>query len=227
MTPLEVDIAFDNIWSFWLNKESEHAAKKALSVSLNSGAKYQDIYKACRIYALDHAGDEFTYKLSNFLMRDDWKDTLEGADLNKLEAQRRLAIEIIEAWNKVCKPHWSKVLDIEDRIPLAKKALTNKYFADNWRESLDLISRIFKSEFNDNDNRSKININFRWFTNTQPDKHTVLKAKEGDYGKPFRDITRTEKTIRILTSEERKKAMELFNEVFRGETKPPSLDDFD
>lgn len=230
MTSLEIDIAFDKIWDFWLNKENgEHAAKKALAVLIKTGIKYDDIYKACRVYSLDHIGDEFTFKLSNFLMRDEWKDVLEGSDLNRLEQQRLLAIEIIEQWNSLCRSHWSKVLNIEDRIPLAKKALSNKFFNDNWRTALNLCADIFRREFREIDNRSKININFKWFTTVTADKHTVLRIMEGDFGKAYTEKESVNKyeQVRVITDEERKATMVLFNEVFGIKTKPPTLAEFD
>lgn len=220
MNGLEFDAAFNKIWSFWPRKDKgENAARKALKVQLNSGESYEEIYKACRIYSLDHEGDEYVFYLNNFLMLDHWKDCLEHGNLEKLESKREEAIHLIESWNKACRPHWCKSIEVEVKIPMAQKALSDKYFQKEWKKALDLASKIFKYPFRDTDSRSKLILSFRWFANVSHDKHTVAKIIEGEYGSPQRDISKKQVIVKKISDEERKELVDLWKSIRNGDEK--------
>jgi len=218
---LVADTIFDDIWESWPNKEKEHAARKAFDVFWKSGEDLDQLQKACRIYVLDSTGDEFHYQLNNFINQDYWRDILEsGTSLERLEKERKDCIDLIKAWNAACLSHWLKAEDIEDKIPSAKKALQNKYFRENWRKALDKIIKIFQYKFRDEDHRSKIILSFRWFTRCQSEKHTVLRAMEGEFGYPSKSERKFERNYKEISPEQREKAVADFYEVFSDFKKP-------
>jgi len=95
------------------------------------------------------------------------------------------------------------------------KALDNKAFKDNWQESLRLARGIFRYKFQDGDPKQKIILSLAWFTNVSPTKHTVLKIKDGEYGKYRKEIIKkAEKQVKVLTEEDRMEMVKTFNEVF-------------
>lgn len=212
---LDIELIFDEIWEFWLNKEGEHAAKKAVSVFLKSGNPHKELIESCKIYTYENetSDNDFTYKLANFINGDHWKDYKDG--LKKLEEERLLAIEIINQWNSSCRSHWIQCKDVEVRIPIVKKALKDKFFKNNWKKSLDKASLIFKYPIKVGDPREKIILSLKWFTDVSNNKHTVLRIYEGELGSGVREAVQTKvKTVKKITDEERTEQVRLFQEVF-------------
>lgn len=191
---IEIDECFDRIWPSWLNKTNPHAAKKALGVKLRMpGVRMDMIELACSIYVEEHRGQEFTHQLNNYLIQDLYVDTLQGTANPEeykalLERERDLAIACVHDWNHHALPHWSKVLDIEERISIAKKALANDFFKKNWKIALDKATRIFQYKAREGSPYAKLILSFQWFCNVASDKHTVLKILEGGYGEPERPL---------------------------------------
>lgn len=226
---LAVDSAFSDIWEVWLNKDGEKASEKALHVAVKQGADLQLITAACKIYALENVGQEFTHKLSNFILNDVWRDVVEGHEdiasyQRHLESRRKEAIEVIETWNTKRKDHWCPALDIEARIPVSTKALKDKFFKNNWKKALDKAVEIFKYKPRENDRFKNLILSLTWFCDTSPNKHAVLKILEGQYGFPQRDIAkRYPKRIEISDEEAKRIAEEnkkLFQDVFGSKTPP-------
>jgi len=184
-SPLTINTVFETLWDTWINKEGESAALKAVTFFLKEHTK-EELIRACESYTLENAGSDpaFTYKLSNFINFDHWVDVLEANNLEKLLAKKNAAIAVINAWNSACLPHWVKVLCVDTRIPIAQRALADKFFASHWKDALEKAKKIFAFRFKEGDVREKININFKFFTNVSADKHTVLRIMEGDYGGP-------------------------------------------
>lgn len=188
----------------------------------------ETIELACSIYVLEHEGDEFTHKLNNFIMQDVWKDTLEGArDAKeyqaKLQEKHNEAVRLIETWNAERNSWWSEVLDIQERIPLAKTALQNEYFKNHWKKSLDKAKKIFQYRPREGERNSKLIISFSWFANVSPNKHTVLKIDEGEYGGPQGTHKTTRQLYKPLSKEEHKELSELWKEIKNeGSTSEPS-----
>lgn len=212
-----IDRCFNTIWEFWPNKDKgSNAPYKAITVALKSGHKEDDLIKACRIYSHLVDGDDVQYikRLNNFINENEWMDILEHYSLEALEKQREECIQVIQEWNKACRSHWHSVIGIDSRVPLARLALQNKSFKDNWKKSLDNAKNIFQYRFNDSDMRSKINLTFSWFTSVSPTKHTVLKILEGDYGKPTKETYKKITQIKTPSDEERKQANETFSKMF-------------
>lgn len=185
---LVIETVFETVWETWLNKDGESSALKAVNVFLKSETK-ETLIKVCEAYILDNsnADPSFTYKLSNFLNQDHWRDVLEYVDIEKLQKKRDEAIEIINEWNAVCANHWCKADDIETKIPMVVKALHNQPFKQNWRKALGIAKLLFKYSFRDGDYRQKLILSLRWFTSIAPEKHTVMKIIEGEFGKPSKE----------------------------------------
>lgn len=183
---LLINTIFETIFDFWPNREGEASALKAVTFFLKEHTK-EELLEACEAYALENSSTDpsFTYKLSNFLNYDHYRDVLDANNLEKLRAKKNAAIEVITTWNEVCRPHWIKVMHIETRIPLAQKALNDKFFSANWKTALEKATKIFAYRFREGDPREKIKINFRWFCDTSFDKHNVLKISEGEFGGAF------------------------------------------
>ena len=214
-SPLTINTVFETVWDTWINKDGEAAALKAVTFFLKEHTK-EDLINACEAYTLDNASADpaFTYKLSNFLNFDHWIDVLEANNLDKLRAKKNAAINVINAWNAACLPHWVKVLCVDTRIPVAQKALDNKFFASHWKDALEKAKKIFAFRFREGDVREKININFKWFTNVSPDKHTVLRIIEGDYGGPAAKRIVKSYTTKEIDYEARKKLAEEMKAMF-------------
>lgn len=185
---LTIHNVFEDIWSTWPNQDGEHAALKAVTFFLKENKK-EDLIAACEAYTLSVVAEDpkFTYKLANFINFDHWRDVLEANNLDKLRKKRDEALHLIEEWNKACRPHWLKTQALDIRIPLAQKALENKYFRENWVEALSRAVKIFAFRFREGDPREKLKLTFKWFANVDHDKHTTLKIMEGEYGGPYRD----------------------------------------
>jgi hypothetical protein len=184
---LVIEQTFDTIWETWINKDGERASQKALDVALKSGINKDDLIKACEVYRLENlrADPDFTYKLSNFINQDHWEDYLVNPD--KLKREYSDALEVVNAWNEACHPHWCKSLDVELKVPVAIKAMRDGSFKTNWRKALAQASKIFRYPAREGDPKQKIILSFKWFTNVLPDKHTVLKILEGEYGYPQKE----------------------------------------
>lgn len=214
---LIISKTFDEVWENWIRKDGERAAEKAIEHALNSGESRDDIIKACEIYRLENAGTdpEFTHKLANFINGDHWRDSLEGASLEKLKKKHDEAVVVINAWNEVCRPHWCKSIDVELKVPMVIKAMNDKSFRLQWRVALNRAYKIFKFKLRDEDSRSKIILSLRWFTNVSHDKHTVLRIMEGEYGHPVKETgpEKPKKTMR-QTDEDIARLKREYEEVF-------------
>ena len=223
-----IDGVFEEIWEMWPNKDGEASAKKAINVYFNSGGTKKDILDACKAYCIESltSDAEFTYKLSNFINQDHWKDILENTNVKRLIDKQSLAKSVIEEWNNACHSHWCKVSDVDYRLAIVMRALDNKAFKENWKESLKLASGIFKHKLDDGDPRSKIILSLSWFANVSPNKHTVLKIKDGEYGKPRKDISKkiSKLIVKSPTVEEREEVVKNFNEIFGTRIKPIQIE---
>ncbi len=187
--PFAIEQIFDKIWESWLNKDGEASARKAVTVYFKSDGSKEELIRACETYVLENIQQDpaFTYKLSNFINQDHWRDMLERTSHDRLKKKEALAYEIIDAWNRACKPHWCQIADRRARLPIAMSALNDSFFAENWKKALTKAESIFKFEHREGDSRSKIILSFSWFTNVTPNKHTVVKILEGEFGKPQAD----------------------------------------
>jgi hypothetical protein len=94
------------------------------------------------------------------------------------------------------------------------KAMRNKFFRENWKEALRKLFKLMKQEFDANDPRNFIKPTVQWFCQTSPEKHSVAKVMEGEYGKP----ARKKKSNKIETEMKKdftspEQALEYFNEI--------------
>lgn len=216
---IEIEQCFNNIWETWLNKKHPNAGLKALEVCLKSGKFTMDtIELACSIYALEHEGDDFTYQLNNFLMQDTWRDILDGAkdaeDYKKqLQKKHDEAVNLIKTWNAERNEWWAEVLDIQERVPLAKAALQNSYFYDHWKKALDKAKKIFQYRAREGERNSKLIISFSWFANVSTNKHTVLKIDEGEFGGPQGNHSISRPVYKELSQEDHKELKSLWDEI--------------
>lgn len=222
ISTLEIDAAFERIWKFWPNKDFKNRAEKALEVCVRQGEDLKLIEVACKIYSNETIGQEFTSQLGNFLLQDGWKDMVEGLkDIESygkvIDERRREAKEICETWNKKRKSFWCEILDIEERIPIVFKALKNQFFKDHWKKALDNLREIFTIKPTENDKFRNLTFSIQWFCDTSPDKHTVLKIMEGQFGHPRKEPKRVTQKIDKECIEETRK---LFKEVFGYEPRP-------
>lgn len=195
---LVIEQTFDTIWETWINKDGERASQKAVDVALKSGVNKYDLIKACEVYILENLRSDpgFTYKLSNFINQDHWEDYLTSPD--KLKREYSDALDVVHAWNDACRSHWCKSLDAEAKVPVAIKAMRDRSFKTNWRKALAQAHKIFRYQAREGDPKQKIILSFKWFTNVLPDKHTVLKILEGEYGYPQKEEkVRLVKTVEV------------------------------
>lgn len=223
ISTLEIDAAFERVWEYWPNKDYKHASEKAFEICIKQGAELHLLELACKIYAHENIGKEFTHQLRNFLLQNVWKDMVEGFEDAEsygktLEARRREAKEVCETWNQRRKSFWCECLDIESRIPLAYQALKNPYFKSHWKKALDKLREIFTIKPTENDKFRNITFSIQWFCDTSPNKHTVLKIMEGQFGYPSKQ--KKEKPIQELDKSTFKETRKLFKEVFGYDPKP-------
>lgn len=188
---LTIELTFEKIWESWLNKQGESSARKSVGNFLRSGNNKDELLKACEAYVLESVGSDpkFTYKLSNFVNLDHWRDVLENVSLDKLRKKKEESLILINSWNDACHSHWIKNIDAETRIGMVQKSLNNKYFKEHWKEALEKANKVFLYKFREGDPREKLKLTLRWFCNTDNDKHTVLKLMEDEYGKPIKEIS--------------------------------------
>jgi hypothetical protein len=217
ITESKLDLYFEQLWSSWINKDrGENAAKKALKVLLNQGEDFKRIKEACSIYCITRANDEYTHQLGNFLLQDHWKDILEETSIEKIQQRRDEEINLINKWNESCRPHWCKVVEYDSKYSMARQALNNKFFNENWKEALDKAVKIFFFSFREEDNRSKIILSFKWFT-TVKKSHTVSRLIEGEYGSPAFSMKVKPVEIKPIDWEARKAAAEYLKKLMLGE----------
>ena len=233
---IEIEACFERIWQRWGNKAMRNSGLKALTVTLRSGADMELIELACQIYSVGHEGSEYHHQLNNFLMNDVWKDIVEGVKnvrqyKEKLEIERREAIDLIYLWNEKCYPHWCKALDVDAKIPIARKALKDDFFKNNYKKALDKAHKIFQYKAREGTKHFKLILTLRWFCDISIFKHTVMRLMEGEYGEPEADLVKkyarkepelSEQEL-ILIREENKR---LLREVFHDE-RPASTDEKD
>ena len=218
---LEISAIFEKLWEIYPCKERPAASKKALFVALKSGLDHKLIENAVRIYALENEGAEFHFHFVNFINDDHWKDILSyhkeaERRIRILEKRREMASDLINEWNKECRSHWCECLDVELRIPIVVSALENKPFRDNWKKALDIARKIFYTTQNEKSKFSNLTLSLRWFcTVSPPDKHTVVKLIEGEYGKPIEIKYKKIKHLKPLTKEEHEEVMKDFEDVFK------------
>lgn len=211
-----IDKSFNEIFESWPNQTGEAQSKKAFIVALNSGATIAEIKSGAEAYLIDNIATsaEFIKNLGNFIREDMWKDYagLEG----KLAEKKACAFDLIKAWNKACKPHWIHVSDNDSALPVAITALADKPFRNNWKEALVKAGLIFKYPLSDSDMKAKTVLSFRWFCNTAPAKHTVMKVVDGEYGTGIRERTTTAKPYIFVEEDEqaRLKAAEELKKLF-------------
>jgi hypothetical protein len=212
---LLIDSTFDDIFESWPNQTGEAQSKKAFIVALNNGADLNEIKKASEVYLLDNIGTdpEFIKNFGNFIREDVWKDYLSLGD--KMLKKKSASIDVINAWNGACKSHWVKSSDVEAALPIAMKAMGDKSFRSNWLNALGKAQLIFKYELSSSDMKSKIILSLRWFCNTSPGKHTVMKIEDGEYGKAVRERTFSSKVEKIepINTEARGEAANAFKQM--------------
>lgn len=217
ITESKLDLYFEQLWSSWLNKDrGENAAKKALRVLLNQGEEFKKIKEACQIYCVTRANDEYTHQLGNFLLQDHWKDILEETSIEKIQQRRDEEIHLIEEWNKACRPHWCKVIEYDTKYSMARQALNNPFFKEHWKEALEKANKIFFYSFKEEDNRSKIILSFKWFTQVKK-THTASRIIEGEYGAPAFNLNAKPPEIKPIDWQARKEAAEYLKKLMSGE----------
>lgn len=190
LNDLEADVAFERCWEIYqkINDNKMASAKKAFMVLNKMGGDMSLLEVAVKIYALESQGDEYHYQFGNFIRDDHWKDYIDShtdwksylASLEKKDKDARL---LLEAWNHGIPAHWCPVIDLFAKIPLAKRALSDKAFKENWKQALDLARKIFYKPLHSTDHRSKIVLSFSWFTKLG-EKHTVMRLVEREFGSP-------------------------------------------
>lgn len=217
ITESKLDLYFEQIWSSWLNKDrGENAAKKALKVLLNQGEEFKKIKDACQIYCVTRADDEYTHQLGNFLLQDHWRDILEETSVEKIQQRRDEETNLIEEWNKACRPHWCKVIEYDTKYSMARQALNNPFFKEHWKEALEKAKKIFFYSFKEEDNRSKIILSFKWFTTVRK-SHTASRIIEGEYGAPAFNLTVKPPDIKPIDWAARREAAEYLKKIMSGE----------
>lgn len=222
LNEFEVDLLFPSIWEVYPNKDKEFAARKALRLLFKTDRDVdpKKLLQTVKIYALESEGDEFTYRLDNFLRNDHWKDIYEQFDnldgyLSSLEQTRKDAVNVITQWNKSRKSHWCECIDTESKIGMVKDALANNFFKENWQRALWLLTKIFAHTFHENDSRSKIIISIRWFCKVSSDSHTVSRIIEGEFGKAYEEKSYKTFQFKEFTQEQIEENKRMFNEVFK------------
>lgn len=190
LNDLELSVAFDRCWEIYsqVNDSKMASAKLGFIHAYRQGEDVALIEVAIKIYVHESKGDEYTYQLGNFIREHHWKHyagdhTDWKSYLATLEKKERAAQDLLAAWNEGIPAHWCPVLDIPSKIPLAKGALQDKAFKENWKQALDLARKIFYKPLHSTDFRSKIILSFSWFTK-RGDKHTVMRLLEREYGTP-------------------------------------------
>jgi hypothetical protein len=192
LNDLEISVAFDRCWEIYrrVNDAKEMSARKAFCLAVRQGTDPAMIEVAVRIYALESQGDEYCYQFGNFIRDDHWQDyigkhTNYKSYLASLEKKDKDAKALLVAWNEGIPNHWCPVIDIPAKIPLAKRALSDEAFRENWKNALELARKIFYKPLHSTDMRSKVILSFTWFTKLG-EKHTVMRIVEREYGSPDR-----------------------------------------
>ena len=127
------------------------------------------------------------------------------------------SVKLIESWNKCNEAcdNFYPCLAIDDRLHLVKKAMKNKFFKANWHDALVKLYKLMKEEFQSDDPRSFIRATVQWFCVTSPEKFSVAKILEGEYGQPpkIKRKIKAEKSAENVKSEfnNPKEALDFFN----------------
>lgn len=208
-----VETTYDDLFEGWPKQEAEESGRKAFRVAINAGEDIEQIKKACEIYLLDNIGTDPTYihRLGNFIREDHWKDYLHN---DKLLKRKEEALVVIRTWNETCKRHWVKLSQEEYALVFAIKALADKAFRDNWSKALIKAEAIFRYPLREGDLKRNIILSFRWFCNISPEKHTVLKIIDGEYGQPIKEGSTKVKPSQQIDYEARNQLAEEMKEMF-------------
>lgn len=209
----EINSIFNRLWDEWPNQTGEATSLKAFRVFLNQGGDLSKLEKGIKCYLIDNHNLDPNYikNLGNFIREDSYLDYSEKED--KLLKREQDAQEVLKAWNDRCRKHWHQALG-EARLSLALKALSDKSFAKNWKKALDIIHGIFKYPLRENDPLSKTKLTFRWFCSIDAEKHTVLRAIEGEFGYPEKEVIIIQKPVKEVDEAARKKASEYLKGMF-------------
>lgn len=202
MTPLKAVEAFQEIWSFWPNQDDKGGSMTGLKyIATTEGLSKDKLILAARCYSTE-VDVEYCHRLGNW-MRDGhylgWYSLPDkelqaeySSIMKRLEDSQRL----IEYWNK-CHDSCDKFypcLAVDDRVHLVKKAMKNKFFAENWEMALRKLFLLMKGTWSDDDPRNYIKPTVQWFCMTHSEKFHVAKILEGEYGDPPRIKRQKEQT---------------------------------
>jgi len=165
---------------------------------------------------------EYCHRLGNWIRDGHYLGfyTMSDKDLqdhiNLHEKINQDSIKVIESWNKcnqICDKFYP-CLAADDRKHLVKKAFKNNFFKNNWHEALVKLYKLMKQDFTHDDPRSFIKATVQWFCVTSPEKFSVAKILEGEYGEPPRPKRKT-KNVKQIVSEFKnpEEALDFFNNL--------------
>lgn len=109
-----------------------------------------------------------------------------GKQFARLSAINLQCHDLVSKWSK-CHEACSKFypcLAVTERAILARKAMRSSFFTENWEEGLKKLYMLMSGDFSEDDPRSYIKCTLQWFCNISPDKYTLAKILEGEYGSP-------------------------------------------
>lgn len=226
---------FNRLVECYPNKKNNASAYKAFKVAILSEPEKKQkqvalrIIDAAKVYAFNTAGDDsdYLFLLSNFIREDHWKDVIEShpdfdAYLVYIDDLKKESLSLISEWNKACKSHWAKVHEPEKKIDIGIQALKCKEFRKHWKDALKKAKLIFYRPFRDSEKNAWITISFPWFCKVKNESHTVLKIIDGEYGHASNSKANYPQ-YKEITQSDRKKAHELFTQIFTKEYKEKLL----
>jgi len=188
MNSLDRQITFNKIWEIWPKQEKESSAQKGFNLVCDgNNINSERLITAAKIYVSELKDVKYCHELGNWFRNDHYLDIYSHFDeINDYEAKLdrldNLAKKLVTAWNDSCKSHWLPVKAFDERAQTAKDALQNKFFKENWEESLKVLSKVFKEKFPIGDWRRSTTPSFPWFCKTSYEFHTVARILEGEFG---------------------------------------------
>jgi hypothetical protein len=182
--------AFEELWSLWPNKSGKAQTRLAYDYIIkNHPYSSQDYIKAAKLW-IEKATD---FQHENQLLKNWLHDEKFIVEIDEIKSSggfenaiknvqmyQSAAVVVLGEWNRLRRPWWAKVDDINGRSYVVEKALRDEYFQRKWKIALAKLVDLMEYPERDSIGKIKLQPTIDWFCDAG--EKTVARIIEGYYG---------------------------------------------